>query len=76
MKEESGSALVQVLGLSVFVMILVYALSDFLGHNDNHSRRIIDRTVYMNTGTYTSELLSDPNSSIDSQGVANDQAYP
>lgn len=73
---ESGSALVQVMVLSVFIMVLAYALSDFLGFHDNNSRKIIDRTVYMNTGTDTSEYLSDPNSSKDSQGVANDQAYP
>lgn len=76
LNEDTGSAIVQVLFLSVFVMIVTYALSDFLSRNDDHSRRIIDRTVYMSTGSDTAEILSDPNSTMESQGVTNTKAYP
>lgn len=65
----------QVMMLSVFIMITAYALSDFLGFNDNNSRKLIDRTIYMNAGSETSDYLSNPNSSNEAQAVSNVATY-
>lgn len=74
-RNENGSAILYTVMVGAFVLILAYALSTYLGQSDTNSRRLIDRTVYLQTGGQTAGEVSNPSVVKDAESTRNDTPY-
>ncbi len=75
-RSESGNAILQVLFVSMMLTAAGFALSAYLTKHDKNTRRVIDRSTYLNVGIFTSEAVSYPTTVYNAQSVGNNIAYP